>query len=239
MADLDKITANLCPEARTRKADLGLLALRLTAGGLLAGHGAQKLFGAFGGHGLEGMGKMLEPMGLQRGKPWATLAGLSEFGGGLLTALGLGGPIGPIVMQGPMATAARTVHWGKPIWTTEGGAELPTLYSVAGLAIGLAGPGRFSLDRVFGLRAPRSLVVLTAVGVAAGVMQAARKATQAQTEESAAEPAAASADGEDRVVESRPAEAVSASDQPEGQAEWTGEAAEADDATGASALASL
>lgn len=105
--------------------DLGLLALRLTAGGLIAGHGAQKLFGVFGGYGLEGTAGWIESMGLKPGKTWAQLAGASEFGSGLLTALGFLGPLGPISTLAPMTIAWATVHAGKPIWVTSGGAELP------------------------------------------------------------------------------------------------------------------
>src|SRR5690242_10531463 len=108
--------------------DLGLLTLRLTAGGLMAGHGAQKLFGSFGGHGLAGTAGFLGSLGLKPGKPWAVIAGASEFGSGLLTALGLFSPIGPIAMCAPMIMASATVHAGKPIWTTSGGAELPLAY---------------------------------------------------------------------------------------------------------------
>jgi putative oxidoreductase len=243
MADLDEVKARLCPEERTRTADLGLLALRLTAGGLLAGHGAQKLFGAFGGHGLEGTAGWLESIGLKSGKPWAALAGLSEFGGGMLTALGLGGPIGPIALKGAMATAARKVHWNKPIWVTAGGAEVPLLYSSIGIALGLAGPGRYSLDRLFQVRVPKSLVALTVAGVAAGVMLADRSSAQAQPEEPAtAETVMEGPEGgEDRVVGSRPAD-VAARANAAGTAEQEGvtdESAQASDATAASALASL
>src|SRR5438067_277777 len=105
--------------------DVGLLALRLTTGGLLAGHGAQKLFGWFGGYGPRGTGGWLESMGLRPGRPSAYLAGLSEFAGGLLTALGLLHPLGPLTMMAPMSVATGKAHWGKPIWGTSGGAELP------------------------------------------------------------------------------------------------------------------
>src|SRR5829696_3487972 len=80
-------------ENHSKTTDLGLLALRLTTGGLMAGHGAQKLFGSFGGHGLKGTTGFMESLGLKPSKQWATLAGASEFGSGLLTALGFGGPI--------------------------------------------------------------------------------------------------------------------------------------------------
>jgi putative oxidoreductase len=72
--------------------DLALLVLRAVSGSLLVGHGAQKLFGSFNGPGLEGTSGWLESMGLRPGRPWAYLAGLSELGGGALTALGFLNP---------------------------------------------------------------------------------------------------------------------------------------------------
>jgi putative oxidoreductase len=148
---------------------VGLLILRLVAGGLLAGHGTQKLFGWFGGYGLEGTGGWLESLGMRPGSRWAALAGLGEFGGGMLTALGLLHPIGPMMMLGPMSIAVAKVHWGKPIWAAEGGAELPISNMAVGLALAFTIPGRYSLDYLLGVRAPRLLVALVAVSVAAGV----------------------------------------------------------------------
>jgi putative oxidoreductase len=152
--------------------DLGLLLLRLTVGGLLAGHGAQKLFGAFEGHGIEGTGKFFERMGLAPGERWAFAAGLGEMGGGLLTALGFLFPIGPMTMLGTMAVAWGRAHWGKPIWATSGGAELPLTNMAVATALILIGPGRFSLDHLFGTRMPPAVSVLTAAGVAAGTLLA-------------------------------------------------------------------
>src|SRR6476659_3987801 len=104
--------------------NFALLCVRLTIGSLLAGHGAQKLFGWFGGHGLQGTAGWLESIGLRPGKPWAIAAGLSEFGGGLLTMLGFLNPVGSLGVAGAMGMATAKVHWGKPIWVTSGGAEL-------------------------------------------------------------------------------------------------------------------
>jgi len=156
------------------KPDLGLLAVRVIAGGLMAGHGAQKLFGWFGGHGLEGTGGFMETLGLQPGKRWAGLAGAGEFGAGVLTALGLFHPVGEILMLGPMAVATGKVHWGKEIWTSQGGAEVPLLYSAAAVGLALAGPGRLSLDRVLDIKVPGFLVALTAAGLAVGTVMALR-----------------------------------------------------------------
>lgn len=150
-------------------ADLGQLVLRLAVGGLLAGHGAQKLFGWFNGPGLEGTSGWLGSIGYQPAKRWAILAGLSEFGGGSLTALGLLHPIGPIATFGAMAVATFDVHGGKPIWATEGGAELPVINMAAAAALALTGPGSVSLDRVLGVRIPPAVAGLALLAVAAGV----------------------------------------------------------------------
>ncbi len=152
--------------------DLGLLVLRLVTGGLLAGHGSQKLFGWFGGYGLAGTAGWLESLGLRPGRLWARAAGGGEFGGGMLTALGLFHPLGPIIMMAPMVTAVRRAHWGKPIWVTEGGAELPVTNLAVATSLLLAGPGRLSLDRLLGIRLPSWVVGVAAGATAAGVAMA-------------------------------------------------------------------
>ena len=101
--------------------NLATLILRLVLGGLMAGHGAQKLFGSFGGPGLEGTSGFMEMLGLKPGKPWAWLAALSEVGGGVLTVLGLLNPLGPIGVIGSMSMATITAPGGKRIRVTEGG----------------------------------------------------------------------------------------------------------------------
>jgi putative oxidoreductase len=172
----------------TRARDLGVLAVRLTTGGLLAGHGAQKLFGSFGGPGFEGTSGWLESMGFRPGNQWALIAGASEFGGGALTAAGLFHPLGPISTIGAMVMAARVGHAGKPIWVTEGGAELPVTNIAVALALSLVGPGRYSLDHMFRLRVPDSLAILAAGLVTAGVLAGEAKQTvTGESESSAAE----------------------------------------------------
>ena len=99
---------------------LGVLIVRLVVGGLLAGHGAQKLFGWFGGAGLEGTAGWMESMRLRPGTVWARLAGGSELGGGLLTALGFLNPLGPIAAMGAMSMAWAKVHLGNPVWSHQG-----------------------------------------------------------------------------------------------------------------------
>ncbi|HZS79083.1 MAG TPA: DoxX family protein [Ktedonobacteraceae bacterium] len=154
--------------------DLGLLTLRLSVGGLLVGHGSQKMFGWFKGPGLQGTAGWLESLGLKPGTAWATAASASELGGGLLTTLGFLHPIGPIGTMGAMIMATVKAHWGKPIWVSQGGAELPVTNMAAALALTLTGPGRFSLDNVLGIRLPRALIIAVAVieamMVAIGIM---------------------------------------------------------------------
>jgi putative oxidoreductase len=150
--------------------DLGELVLRGTVGGLLAGHGAQKLFGWFQGYGFEGTKGWLESMGMKPGHVWTALAGASEFGGGVLTALGLLYPIGPIAATGAMLMATVKVHAGKPIWVTSGGAELPVTNIAVAVALALTGPGKFSLDSLLGIKLPRWIALPVAGAVLAGLV---------------------------------------------------------------------
>jgi putative oxidoreductase len=141
-------------EGGKRVNDAAALLVRLVHGSLMAGHGAQKLFGHFEGPGLEGTTGFMEMLGLRPGRPWAVLAGLTEFGGGVLTVLGLLNPLGPIGVIASMSMATAKAHWGKPIWVTEGGAELPVTNTAISTALILNGPGKYSLDRVLGIRLP-------------------------------------------------------------------------------------
>ena len=168
---------------------LGLLLLRLAFGGLLMGHGAQKLFGAFEGHGPEGTGQFLEQLGLQPGRFWAQVAGWCEFGGGLLTALGLMHPAGPMMTIAPMVMATTKAHAGKTIWVTSGGAELPVTNIAIASALTFTGSGVFSLDSLLGTRLGFRGFALMATGLALGLLHAndvpPRKALEAVQERTA------------------------------------------------------
>ncbi|MDP8901885.1 MAG: DoxX family protein [Actinomycetota bacterium] len=170
--------------------NLAALILRVALGGLMAGHGAQKLFGSFGGPGMEGTSGFMEMLGLEPGKRWAFAAGLSEFGGGLLTLLGFLNPVGPIGVIGSMAMATTKAHWGKPIWVTEGGAELPVTNIAAATALIVGGPGKYSLDRAFGLRLPSWLAPLGLVGVIVTVLYAGIETPEPPAQDEAREGAA-------------------------------------------------
>jgi putative oxidoreductase len=149
---------------------IATLLLRVTVGGLLVGHGAQKLFGSLDGPGPEGFGEMLESQDLRPGRSWALVAGVSEFGGGLLTVLGAFNPIGPVMALGSMLMATLTVHEGKPVWVTAGGAELPITNMAVEGALILAGPGALSLDSLLGIRVPRWLGAATIFSMIGGVL---------------------------------------------------------------------
>jgi len=128
-----------------------LLIARLLLGGALFAHGAQKLFGWFGGYGIKGTGGFMETIGFRPGALFAAAAGLGEVGGGLLTALGLGGPIGPALIIMVMIVAILSVHAPKGFWASNGGYELNTMNIAAALILAFVGFGGFSLDAALGL----------------------------------------------------------------------------------------
>jgi putative oxidoreductase len=152
--------------------DTGLLVLRFVQGGLMLGHGSQKLFGLFGGYGLQGTAGWLESLGLKPGNIWAIAAGGSEFVGGLLTTLGLFNPLGSIATISSMSLATTKAHWGKPIWVTEGGAELPVTNMAISLALALTGPGQYSLDEALGIRLPPWFTIASVLAAGAGIAYA-------------------------------------------------------------------
>lgn len=130
---------------------LGLLVLRLAVGLAIAGHGAQKLFGWFGGGGTEGTARMFDAIGFRPGRVTAVLGGLAEFGGGLSLAIGLLVPLGAIAVISMMLGAIIAVHRPKGWWNQNGGMEFPAVIAVIALVIVLTGPGRYSLDGALGL----------------------------------------------------------------------------------------
>ena len=167
--------------------DLSALVLRGALGSLMAGHGSQKGFGWFEGPGPEGTSGFMEMLGLKPGRPWANLAIASELGGGALTALGLLNPLGPVGIIGSMAMAWKTAHADKPIWVTEGGAELPLTNIAAALALMISGPGKYSLDRALGIRLPRWVGPLGLAAVLLTVLYATNMSEEASDADEARE----------------------------------------------------
>jgi len=149
--------------------DLTLLLLRATVGGLLAGHGARTLRGRFGGPGLAATSDQVEMLGLFPGYLWAFLEGTSQFWSGILTILGLLNPLGPVGIAANMIVATTKVHWGKPIWVEDGGAELPVTNLAMVTAVAALGPGRYSLDSFLGLRTPRWMTLLALISTVVGI----------------------------------------------------------------------
>ena len=140
--------------------DIALLILRIVVGLTLAAHGAQKVLGWFGGPRIEGFAKGLGSMGIKPARAWAWVAGLSELAGGLLIALGLLWPAGPLLGIGSMLVAIATVHWSKGFFNSKGGFEFPFVMLGSMLAMGLAGPGLVAIDHLLGFRMPEPLTVL-------------------------------------------------------------------------------
>lgn len=168
----------------------GLLIGRLVLGLAMAAHGAQKLFGWFGGPGLTEIGGFFEMLGFRPGRPFAAAASASEITGGLLVALGLLGPVGPALVVSVMVVAAIAVHWKSGFFAANNGIELPTLFATGGVLLALTGPGRFSLDAVFGLEqlwVPQVAIAALTAGVIGGIagLLARRPAAVPVTSESA------------------------------------------------------
>ena len=160
---------------------LGFLIARVVLGALMAGHGAQKLFGWFGGYGLAGTGGFFENLGFRPGRLFAAAASVGEVVSGVLIALGLFGPIGPAILLSVMIVAAVSVHWKNGVFGN--GIELPLLYATAAVMFALTGFGRYSLDALLGLGSiwTRPLVAgVLAAGVLGGIINLALRRTPPQ-----------------------------------------------------------
>lgn len=153
---------------RYDRRDLGLLLLRLGTGGVLAAHGTQKLFGWFGGHGLEGTGAFMESVGYAPGKASATASGLAETGGGALLALGLATPAAGAAAAGAMA-GASAVHAPNGFFNAGGGYEYAATLGLAAAGLAVTGPGRLSLDHALGHVLDRGWMVPAALAGTAAV----------------------------------------------------------------------
>lgn len=150
----------------------GLLVARVVIGLVMSAHGAQKLFGWFGGYGLTATGGFFEQLGFRPGRMFAAIASVTEIVAGLLIAFGLLGPVGPALMLSVMIVAAVTVHWSNGLFASTNGIEVPLLYGAFAVMLALTGPGLFSLDALLGLQAlwsPTIAAVALAVGVNGGI----------------------------------------------------------------------
>ncbi|RXT13686.1 DoxX family protein [Ammoniphilus sp. CFH 90114] len=126
--------------------DLGLLIIRLVIGVTFMGHGAQKLFGWFGGYGPKGTGGWMESIGIKPGVQMAILAGLSELVGGLLFASGLLTPVGAFLIASTMVVAILKVHGQNGYWSDKGGFEYQLVLIAVVIGVALIGAGSYSID---------------------------------------------------------------------------------------------
>jgi putative oxidoreductase len=144
---------------------LGKVALRATLGSLFFGHGTQKLFGWFGGHGLEGTAGFFETqLGLRPGRRHAAAAGVAEAGGGVLLILGALTPVATAALTGAMVTAIRKVHAANGPWATDSGYEYNAVIIAALAALTETGAGTPSVDAARFPALKGSAVTLAALG---------------------------------------------------------------------------
>jgi putative oxidoreductase len=180
--------------------DLMLLGTRLVLGSYLAVHGAQKLFGSFGGPGLERAGAGFDRIGLTPGKPMAALAGATELGGGLLTVAGVADPAGPLAIIGAMTVASATHRASGPLAANRG-FELPLTNLAAAAALAAAGPGRFRIGPPLSRRLTTAAV---AGGAALAAASLAKMLTAARDSAGAAQPAPPAASAPDAAPDTAP-----------------------------------
>jgi putative oxidoreductase len=130
--------------------EAGLLLIRVVLGGIMTAHGAQKLFGWFGGQGLAGTGGWLDSMGFKPARLHATVNGLAEFGGGVLLVFGLLTPLGAAAVAGVMFVAIATVHWSNGFFNSSGGYEFNLLIVATSIALAITGPATFLSTTLLG-----------------------------------------------------------------------------------------
>ncbi|MER6364320.1 DoxX family protein [Kitasatospora sp. NPDC001527] len=126
--------------------DTGLLLLRVALGLTMAAHGSQKLFGWFGGGGIDGTSAFFGAKGYPAPKFMAVVAGLTETGGGLALAVGVLAPLAAAAILGTMLNALA-VTWSGSFFAMKGGSEYELLLIAAAAALALTGPGRYAVDR--------------------------------------------------------------------------------------------
>jgi putative oxidoreductase len=171
--------------------ELGLLVLRVVVGALFVGHGAQKLFGLFGGHGVSGTAGFFDQIGLRPGRVHAVASGTAEVTGGLLLALGLVTPLAAVLLTAVMTAAILTVHLRNGLWATANGYEYNLVMIAAAFAVAAVGAGDWSLDNVLDLDVAGAGWALGALGIGlVGGIGAALSSRFQRTEHPTAQPTA-------------------------------------------------
>lgn len=150
--------------------DFGLFVIRIVVGMVFAAHGAQKLFGWWGGPGMDRWTGVIERMGVRPTRLWASLSAGNELGSGLLLAIGLLVPLAAAALVAQSAVIIVRVHWSKGFFSTQGGYEFPLVLGTVSLALAFAGPGAWSIDEHLPLAALyQPIVVWIIVAVALAV----------------------------------------------------------------------
>lgn len=168
---------------------IGLLILRLVVGLTLAAHGAQKLFGWFGGYGVAGTGQFMEQLGFRPGRLYAAQAGLAEVLGGLFLATGFLTPAAAAMVGAVMLVAGVSAHIKKGFFAHNGGYEYTLVLGATALGLAFTGPGAFSLDGALGISwsgEAWGLAALVAGLVGGSIPLLARKAAPASAAQDAA-----------------------------------------------------
>jgi putative oxidoreductase len=127
--------------------DIALLVLRLVLGGVFVAHGAQKLFGSFGGPGIEGTAGFHEQLGIKPAKPMAILAGLAEFVGGILVIAGFLTPLAALAL----IVVILKVHLENGFFAASGGYEFNLVLIAVAAALLLVGSGAYGIDAALGI----------------------------------------------------------------------------------------
>jgi putative oxidoreductase len=151
--------------------DAALLILRLVVGLTFAAHGAQKIFGWWGGPGIRGWQAAMANMGFRPATLFAAVSALAEFGGGLFLALGLFVPLAGAVLVGHSVVIIGQVHWRNGFFNTKGGYEFPLVLAVAAAALVLVEAGAWSIDAAIGFGVDANVrVALLVVGIIGGLL---------------------------------------------------------------------
>jgi putative oxidoreductase len=184
---------------------IGRLLLRLTVGGIFFGHGTQKLFGWFGGHGLDGTAQFFEQIGLRPGRHHALAASAAESGGGALMLAGAATPVAASMLTASMLMAIHRVHLKNGPWSSNGGYEFNALLIAAALTLADDGPGPISVDGALGDRLHGPGWALAALlGGIAGAAGAHLYAESQPDQATSAEPAEAAAPASDAQSADQP-----------------------------------
>lgn len=163
--------------------DIGFLLVRAVVGGLLAGHGMQKLTGWFGGPGIEGHTEYLRTLGYRQPRRMAWLHGLAETAAGVLFVAGALTPVAAAVIIAVMLNAVVAVHAPNGLWVQEGGYEYPLVLSATALGVALTGPGQLAVDAATGWQPTTGwTIAILAGGLVAGALALAtrRRSTSGQ-----------------------------------------------------------